>query len=136
MARYSDILSINELELKVRLGEFSEERVNSQRVAISCKFFYQNSPNVAIEDGGTFLCYDKLSRHLHNVVAKREFRFIEHLVHALFKEIQGYMGDVLGEEQHPYVWIKLDKLDIPVTYTIGSASFVHSNLPEGVLING
>ncbi len=136
MTRYSDILSINELELNVRLGEFSEERVNTQRVALTCKFFYQNSPNVAAEDNGTFLCYDKLSRHLHNVVSNGEFRFIEHLVHALFKEIQIHINAVLGEEQHPYVWIKLDKLDIPVTYTIRSASFVHTNLPEGVLIHG
>ena len=137
MARYSDILSINELELQVSLGELAEERTKKQRVAVSCKFFYEDSPRVAKEDSGMFLCYDKLSRHLHDVVATREFRFIEHLVHELFTEIQTYMKDRLGEQQqHPYLWIQLDKLDIPVDYSIGSASFTHSNVPEGVLFHG
>jgi len=136
MPRYSDILAINDLELKIRLGEFADERKNRQRVNVSCKFFYEESPAVAAEDGGTFLCYDKLSRHIHNYVGEREFRFIEHLVHALFNEVKNYMGEALGTEKHPYMWIKIDKLNIPVTYTIGSTSFTHSNLPEGAALNG
>ncbi len=132
---YPSSLTLHQLHLSVNLGRWDNERVRLQPIAVSIKFFFPELPATCLDDGAKVFCYDNLCAHLADAVADKHFHHIEYLTVQLFHAIRANMRSQMGEEYDAVrVWVRLHKFGAPIPSLTGGASFVYSDLPEGVAI--
>lgn len=131
---YPACLSLHRLHLSVNLGRWDDERARLQPVEVSIRFFFPVLPEACENDNAKVFCYDQLSLALSEFVAGKHFLLIEHLTVQLFKAIRSNMRAQMGEGYDPVkVWVRLHKFGAPIPALTGGASFVYTDLPEGVI---
>lgn len=125
---YPFCLSIDGLELQVRLGVTPEEQIVPQTVRVWVTLYYPAVPNALQDDAADYQCYDRLCRKLHDVAAMQPFALVEFLVGELYRVIR---DDVPGEVK---IRIRLHK-PLPeslVGYKVEGATAEYTDLPEGL----
>lgn len=125
---YPCCLTLNTVHLQVRLGCEPPERAQTQSVEIQVRFYFPSVPACAGDDISAFICYDKVATALQRTVEGREFRLIEFLAMELVKVLKSSLAQqVPGDDV--CVWLKVRKVNIPVSFVEHGASFVYSDLP-------
>jgi FolB domain-containing protein len=133
--RYAACLTVHRLNLSVRLGRWDEERVRAQPVELTIKFFFPEPPPAGMEDTAEVMCYDRLASLLVDYVRDNTFLHIEYLAVRLFEEIRAHLNAQPEKEYaHARLWVRLHKINAPIPSLTGGASFVYTDLPEGVAI--
>ena len=134
---YSTSLAINRLRLSVKLGVTAGEQSKLQPVELDIRFYFAQLPGSCDNDGNEFLCYDKLSQAIMQLVDGREFRLIEYLTMEIYREIRRhvetrYKGDWF---KHMAVWIRLNKCAVPLPHVLGGTSFTYCDLPPDAVVS-
>lgn len=116
-------LNLHDIRLFARLGCTADERAVPQPVRIELSIFFAELPEAMHRDEAEFICYDKLTSILREVVEKGEYRLIEFLAGECFRAI--------GQQLEPgmQLWLKLTKCEPPVPEIHGGASVVCSDVP-------
>lgn len=132
---YPSCLTLHGLQLSVHLGRWDEERARRQPIALFIKLFFPTAPETCDEDGAKVFCYDVLCAALAEFVEQKNFLHIEYLARQLFEAIRANMRDQMGPSYDDVrVWVRLHKFGAPIPALTGGASFVYTDLPEGVAI--
>lgn len=132
---YPACLTMHKLHLSVNLGRWDDERARLQPVEVSVKFFFPELPPASLEDSAQVMCYDDLSVELADYVKDKNFLLIEYLTVQLHKVIRDNMRRQMGDVYEPVkVWVRLHKFNAPIPSLTGGASFVYTDLPEGVAV--
>ncbi|MFO1242961.1 MAG: dihydroneopterin aldolase [Rickettsiales bacterium] len=132
--RFQACLGVHRLRLSTTLGYGRGERSKPQPVEIELRLFFKDMPLASIDEASPFLCYDKLSQCLQELVQNREFKLIEYMASVAMKEIRTSIIDQMGQEaaKNIFIWMKLHKCVPPVPYMLGGASIILSDLPQGL----
>lgn len=134
-ATYPVCLTLHRLHLSVNLGRWDDERARLQPVEISIKFFFPAPPEACTDDTAEVFCYDDLSADLARFVEKKNFLHIEYLTVQLFEAVRANMHRQMGSAYDDVkVWVRLHKIGAPIPALTGGASFVYTDLPEGVAL--
>lgn len=130
---YPACLTMHKLHLSVKLGRWDEERARRQPVEVSVKFFFPALPSAALEDTAQVMCYDALSAALAEYAEGKEFRHIEYLTVQLYHVIRDRMRRQTGDACDAVkILVRLHKCNAPIPALTGGASFVYTDLPEGL----
>ena len=129
MAHYAHILTVERLQLDAHLGFYDSERAKRQRVEISLRLYFPETPDCAVDDHAKFLDYGTLSDALTAWGEAGEFRLVEFMGMSAFRFLRAY----LDERGHTglRLWLKLHKVTTPLPNLAGGAHFIHSDLPPG-----
>ncbi len=121
--KYSSVIELNDLRLKVNLGVGEEERSKAQDVMVNLKFFSENKPGACISDNiNDTICYHKMSDLVKEFVREKEFKLLEYLCYEMYQSLRKYVG------QETKIWIKIEKCNPPIENLLGSTSFTYSDL--------
>lgn len=132
---YPACLTMHKLLLSVHLGRWDDERARRQPVELSVKFFFPELPEICMNDNAKVMCYDDLSKELGEFVEDKEFLLLEYMTLQLFHVVRANMERQMGDAfKGVKVWVRLHKFNAPIPALTGGASFVYSDLPEGVAI--
>ncbi len=132
---YPACLNLYKLHLSVYLGRWDEERARLQPVEVSVKFFFPELPPASRQDDSEVMCYDALAAELETYVKDKRFLHIEYLTIQLYEAIRANMLHQMGDAYREVkIWIRMHKIGAPIPALTGGASFVYTDLPDGVLL--
>lgn len=125
MHHYPCHLDLHRLHLAARLGCEAAERVTPQTVEVDVRFYFTDLPDCAYTDGDDFICYDAIAGVIQGVVAAKEYRLIEHLGYSIYNALRA------AQREDVKIWLRVHKVQIPVPFVLGGASFTYTDLPDG-----
>ena len=127
-------LGVHRLRLAVALGYEAGEREKPQPVEIELRIFFSELPAACNDESAPFICYDKLSTAISELVQNREFRLIEFMAQQALGVVRKNISAQLGKDASKgiYIWLRLNKCIPPVPYMLGGASIIVSDLPNGI----
>lgn len=128
---YPCCLTLNRLQLSVRIGLHENERTEKLPVEVDARFYFPALPRGCERDDAPSLCYDQLATAVKKTIEAREFKLIEYLafeVHRCLKDAIARMG----QAGPVAVWVKATKLQLPIPNVLGGASFIYSDLPPQI----
>jgi dihydroneopterin aldolase len=119
---YNSIVSLNDLLLKVNIGETKKERDIQQDKKIRFKLFYKNYPEGCITDEITETdCYHKIAEISSNYCHNNNVRLLEYLCFGLHKKIR----EVVASDVK--IWVKIEKCNPPIAGMLGGTSFEYAD---------
>lgn len=115
-------LVVRRIGLDVRLGHLDDERREAQRVECDLVLrFHRVPPAVRTDALEDTVCYDDLVACMRKVVARREFRLVEHLAGELFAALRDEVDPADALE------LRVRKVSPPVPEIGGGAEIVLSD---------
>jgi 7,8-dihydroneopterin aldolase/epimerase/oxygenase len=111
-------LRVHRLELDVRLGCGAEERARPQKVELDVTLRFSAAPGACRSDRlDETVCYAELANAARDLVARREFRLVEHLAYEVLDAFR----------RHVWSDVRIDltvrKVSPPVAGLLGGVSF-------------
>jgi 7,8-dihydroneopterin aldolase/epimerase/oxygenase len=111
-------LRMHRLELDVRLGCEAEERARPQKVELDATLRFAVAPGACRSDRlDETVCYAELAGIARALVARREFRLVEHLGHEILDAFRGYVSSDVSID------VIVRKVSPPVEGLLGGVSF-------------
>ena len=111
-------LTWSDLETDVSLGWTKDERATKQKIRLHGAVGFPRPPRATKTDElGDTVCYDVLTRAALDVTEGEEFKLIEHLAARVHDALETKLPDGAS------IWIKIEKLDVPISELKGSATF-------------
>ncbi|MBN8543024.1 MAG: dihydroneopterin aldolase [Alphaproteobacteria bacterium] len=132
MTYYPHVLSVNRLELVARLGVTSTERLSPQKIEVSCRFYYPQTPDCARDDTSRFIDYEITTRVLRELVDSQEFRLIEYMAMQCYDALRRVVDELSGPDVK--IWVQMHKISAPIANLHGGAAFTYSDLPADARI--
>lgn len=132
MTYYPHVLSVNRLELVARLGVTMDERLAPQKVEVSCRFYYPQTPDCARDDTSRFIDYEITTRVLKELIDGQEFRLIEYMTIQCYETLRRTTDELSGPEVK--LWVHLHKIAAPIANLHGGTAFTYTDLPADARI--
>lgn len=113
-------MTLNRLELPVRLGWGSEERAGLQMVSFNITLIFPKEPKACHSDSleDTF-CYHSLTNQLRDALASQSFRLIEHLAREVYCRIKVMLPEGMGIQVQATKKPAIKELSGGVSFTYG-----------------
>lgn len=116
-------LEINNLRIKVKIGNSKEERLKPQDVEISLKIYFNILPNACKTDLiDDTICYDKICREITLLSESREFKLIEYFTYQIYQLLKQHISNDIS------LYVK--KIMPPISNLLGGTSFAISDLKK------
>ncbi len=128
--RFPASLSLQKMQLSVRLGAEAPERSSPQIVSVDIEFLFSRLPEACGDDDAAFLCYHKLAGYLDASVQGREFKLIEYLTVFLHGKVRMFLKEQLAAlAKDIYVSLRLSKHPPSMPVPVECAEFFYTDAP-------
>lgn len=118
--KYKSIISLNDIDIKVKIGVGDEERSVAQDIKIFFKIGFEDTPKPCLSDDvADTVCYYKITKIIKNYCNSHEFNLLEYLCFQLYQEIKNNIDSDLSAG----VWVKVVKCRPPIEDFNGTATF-------------